>query len=155
MKKVSFMNRIFSNNCMDAAIYKYMKIYLKCSRYKKNSFVYRILKIRLNRIGFKLGFEIEPGILDDSTIIYHQNIVVNSYAVIGKNVKFHGNNCIGNNGKDLGAPKIGNNVDIGFGAVIIGDVLIADDCIIGANTIVTKSFLEPGTVIVGNPGRSI
>ena len=53
------------------------------------------------------------------------------------------------------APIIGKNVDIGFGAVIIGDVKIADNCVIGANAVVTKSFLEQGTVICGVPAREI
>ena len=46
---------------------------------------------------------------------------------------------------------------LGFGAnaVIIGDVIIADNCVIGAGAVVTKSFTEPGSVIVGVPGRKI
>lgn len=87
--------------------------------------------------------------------IYHSNVVINTNSVIGNNVKFHGNNCIGNNGIDDKAPIIGNNVDIGFGACIIGDVEIADNIIIGANSIVTKSFKDSNVVIAGNPAKVI
>ena len=38
---------------------------------------------------------------------------------------------------------------------VIGDVKIADNCIIGAGAVVTKSFLQPGTVIAGVPARVI
>ena len=74
---------------------------------------------------------------------------------MGDNVKLHGSNCIGNNGFIDKAPKIGNNVDIGFGAILIGDIEIADDIIIGANALVNKSFLEKGVTIAGVPAKII
>ena len=88
-------------------------------------------------------------------LIYHKNVVVNPNAKIGEDVKFHGNNCIGNKVIDSKAPIIGNFVDIGFGATIIGDVYIADNIIIGANSVVTKSFYEKNIIIAGNPARKI
>lgn len=86
--------------------------------------------------------------------IYHSGIIVNKSAIIGDNVKMHGLNCIGNNG-DSGSPIIGNNVDIGVGAVIIGNIEIADNIIIGANAVVNKSFKEEGITIAGVPARKI
>lgn len=47
------------------------------------------------------------------------------------------------------------NVEIGYGAVLLGDIRIADDIIIGANSVVTKSFEEPGIVIAGVPAVKI
>ena len=38
------------------------------------------------------------------------------------------------------APIIGDNVDIGVGATIIGNITIADNIKIGAGAVVTKSF---------------
>lgn len=88
--------------------------------------------------------------------VWHENIIVNQFAQIGDNVEFHGNNCVGNNGKDLEkCPRIGNNVDIGYGATIIGDVTIADNIVIGANSLVNKSFEEEGIIIAGIPARKI
>ena len=46
-------------------------------------------------------------------------------------------------------------MDVGVGAIIIGKVQIADDCVIGAGAVVTKSFLKPGTVIAGVPAKEI
>lgn len=74
--------------------------------------------------------------------IFHKGIIINHDAIIGDGVRFHGHNCIGNNGKDNKAPIIGKNVDIGVGSVIIGNVEIADNITIGANSVVTKSFYE-------------
>lgn len=87
--------------------------------------------------------------------IYHSGVIINKNATIGDNVQLHGLNCIGSKGENKKAPKIGNNVDIGIGAVIIGDIKIADDITIGANATVTKSFLEKGITIAGTPARKI
>ena len=50
--------------------------------------------------------------------------------------------------------RIGNNCWIGEGAVILKGVKISDGCVVGANTVVTKSFLSP-VVIAGVPGKVI
>ncbi len=50
------------------------------------------------------------------------------------------------------SPRIGNNVDIGVNAIIIGDIEIGDNAIIGAGAVVTKS-VPPNCVVVGNPAR--
>ena len=50
---------------------------------------------------------------------------------------------------------VGNNVWIGSNAVILPAVSIADDCIVGAGAIVTKSFNERGSIVVGNPAAVI
>ncbi len=53
-----------------------------------------------------------------------------------------------------GVPRIGNNVYIGCGAKILGDIIIGDNCIIGANAVVIKDV--PAKVCVGGiPARTI
>ncbi len=47
---------------------------------------------------------------------------------------------------------IGNDVWIGANATILSGVSIGDGCIVGSNTVVSKS-VEPYSIIVGNPGR--
>lgn len=51
-------------------------------------------------------------------------------------------------------PTIGNRVDIGTGAVLIGSIDIGDDVIIGANAVVVRS-LPAGVVAGGVPARVI
>ncbi|MDX6766281.1 MAG: acyltransferase [Candidatus Methylacidiphilales bacterium] len=48
--------------------------------------------------------------------------------------------------------RIGDDVWIGFGAIITGGVTIGDGCIIGAGTVVTHD-LPTGAIAVGNPAR--
>lgn len=42
---------------------------------------------------------------------------------------------------------------MGFGSVVIGNVRIANNVTVGANAVITKSFEEDGSVIVGVPGK--
>ena len=51
-------------------------------------------------------------------------------------------------------PKIGDNVIIYAGAVIVGDVEIGANCIIGANSVVTKSIPD-NSIAVGAPAKII
>lgn len=58
-------------------------------------------------------------------------------------------------GLELGRPvKIGRNVWIGGGAIILPGVTIGDDAVIGAGSVVTRD-VEPGATVVGNPARRI
>lgn len=146
----------------DLYIYKYVKLLRKTEYYYNlNKCVYRNIlytyyKRNLNKLGTKLGIEMWENTFDIGLQIFHTSgIVVNGNSKIGKDCKLHGNNCIGNNGKNEKAPIIGNNVEIGVGAKIIGDVFIADDIIIGAGAIVNKSFYEKGITIAGIPARKI
>ena len=110
---------------------------------------------RKNALGAKLGIEISPNCFGKGLSIYHSGIVVNSAVRAGENCKLHGGNCIGNNGKNEAVPCIGNNVDIGYGAMLIGGICIADDVKIGANAVVNRSVLESGSIVVGVPARRV
>lgn len=50
---------------------------------------------------------------------------------------------------------IGNNCFIGQNSLILPGVTIGDNIIIGAGSVVTKSFLENGIIIAGNPAKKI
>jgi len=49
--------------------------------------------------------------------------------------------------------KIGDNVWLGANVIILPGVSIADNCVVGAGSVVTKSILEPSSIVVGNPAR--
>lgn len=109
-----------------------------------------------NQIGNKLGFKIPRNTFGPGLTIYHHGeIIVNENAVVGANAKLHGGNCIGNNGKNDKSPIIGDNLDLGIGAKVIGNVVLGNRICAGANAVVTKSFLEDGSVLVGLPARRI
>lgn len=110
---------------------------------------------RKNILGEKLGIEIGPNCFGKGLQIHHGGIVVNTSVRAGDNCVLHGGNCIGNNGFTNDVPQLGDNIDIGYGAILIGNIRIADDCVIGANALVNRSFEEVGSKIVGVPARKI
>lgn len=139
----------------DYIFYKAVNINRKYRKYKeeKNIIMMLFYGIKANRMAVKYNLELY-GKFGDNLRIWHSNIVINGNAKIGDNVQLHGNNCIGEK-KDGKAPIIGNNVEIGYGANIIGDIKIANNIIIGANSLVNKSFEEEGVVIAGCPAQII
>lgn len=128
-------------------------------RYKHENIIHKIcylyyISLR-NRLGEKLGFEISTENIGKGLLIYHFNIVINSEAIIGENCHLHGNNCIGNNGINNQCPILGDNVSLGVGAKVIGDVFIASNIKIAAGAVVVHSFKEEGIVIGGIPAKKI
>ena len=124
----------------------------------KRIFISQIIKVldrKKNKLGLKAGIDIPVGKADSGIRIAHPNVILNGE--VGSGCIFHGNNVLGNKktGDRNAVPKLGKHVDVGVGAIIIGKVEIADDCVIGAGAVVTKSFLKPESVIVGNPAREI
>lgn len=49
---------------------------------------------------------------------------------------------------------IGNNVFVGFGAIVLPGVVIGDNCVVGAGSVVTRD-VAPGTVVAGNPAVAV
>ena len=118
--------------------------------------LYGIYRRKKNKMGLSLGIEMWDNSFEEGIIIYHPgNVVVNGNARIGKNCKLHGDNCIGNNGLDENAPVIGDNVDIGVGAKIIGGITIANNVKIGAGAVVIHSCLQEGATLAGIPARIV
>ena len=64
-------------------------------------------------------------------------VVIHENAVIGENARIQANVVIGGKGQS-GVPTIGNNVQIGPNAVIVGGVEIGDNAIVGAGAVVLK-----------------
>lgn len=81
------------------------------------------------------------------------NIIINPKTKIGANCRIHvGVNIGEHHGK---APHIGDNVYIGPGAILFGDIQLANNVTIGANATVNKSFLQENIAIAGTPARVI
>lgn len=121
--------------------------------YVRKAFVYRQY-LHLSRI---LGFTIPINVFGPGLSIAHPGtIVINKATRIGANCRIHVCVNIGTAaGTTHDAPRIGDNVYIGPGAKIYGKITIADGCAIGANAVVNKSFVEPGTTIAGVPARKV
>ena len=131
-------------------------LYYKISHYfykKKHFFIARYISEKSKR---KTGIEIHPGAtIGKNLFIDHgTGVVIGETAIIGDNVTmFHGV-TLGGTGKQKGKrhPTIGNNVLIGCGAKILGNITIGNNAKIGANAVVLKDVPDNATV-VGIPGK--
>ena len=103
------------------------------------------------------GVEIHPGAkIGRRTFIDHgMGVVIGETAVVGDDVVlFHGTTLGGTTmtpGKRH--PTVGNNVTIGSGAKVLGNIKIGDGSSVGANAVVVKD-VPPGNIAVGIPARN-
>ncbi|HDL09969.1 MAG TPA: serine O-acetyltransferase, partial [Candidatus Omnitrophica bacterium] len=104
------------------------------------------------------GIEIHPGArIDRGLFIDHgMGVVIGETTIIGKNVTLYQGVTLGGTGKERGKrhPTIGNNVVIGAGAKVLGNITIGNNVQIGANAVVIKDVPDNSTV-VGIPGRIV
>jgi len=127
------------------------------------------LSHRLHRAGFTLlarmlsqlnrtltGIEIHPGAqIGRRCFIDHgMGIVIGETTEIGDDVLMYQGVTLGGTGKEKGKrhPTIGNNVVIGTGAKILGNITIGNHSKIGAGSVVIRPVPDYSTV-VGVPGR--
>jgi serine O-acetyltransferase len=105
---------------------------------------------------FMTGIEIHPGAtIGKGLFIDHgMGVVIGETAIIGDNVLLYQGVTLGGTGLEKGKrhPTIGNNVVIGGGAKILGNITIGDNSYIGANAVVIKD-VPANSTIVGVPGR--
>lgn len=104
----------------------------------------------LTGINLPPSVKIGPGlrIWHFGCIVLHPNVK------IGYNCDIRHGVTIGNRQKYDDVPKIGNNVNIGAGAMLLGDINIGDNVTIGANSVVISDVPSNHTA-VGNPAKII
>jgi serine O-acetyltransferase len=104
---------------------------------------------------FLTGIEIHPAAkIGPGFFIDHgMGVVIGETTEIGENVTLYQGVTLGGTGKETGKrhPTIGNNVVIGAGAKILGNIRIGNNVKIGANSVVIKDVPDDSTV-VGVPG---
>ena len=109
---------------------------------------------RKNTIGNRLGFKIPRNCFGPGLTVYHHGqVIVNEGARIGADCQLHGGNCIGNNGRTQSVPVIGDGLDLGIGACVLGDVKLGNDIKVGANAVVVRSAQGDGLTLVGIPAH--
>jgi len=92
-------------------------------------------------IGRRFKIEHFGGIIISGDTVFGDDIVIRNGVTVG--LKHTGRR---------GAPIIGDRVDIGAGAKILGTIVIGDDVAIGANSVVIKD-VPSNSVAVGIPAR--
>ncbi len=128
------------NRCLQYAIKRNSKIIKRCVYWLCKHYFY---------------CDIHPTANISSGVQFGHNglgIVINEDVVIGENTVIFHNVTIGRT--DKGVPRIGRSVFIGAGAIIIGNIDIGDNAVIGAGAVVTKSVPE-NAIVAGNPATVI
>jgi len=107
---------------------------------------------------FATGIEIHPGAtLGPRLFIDHgMGVVIGETAEIGNDVTLYHGVTLGGVNLEKGKrhPTIGNNVVIGAGAKVLGNILIGDGSRIGANAVVVRPA-PANSVVVGVPGQIV
>lgn len=105
---------------------------------------------------FFTGIEIHPGAqIGEGLFIDHgMGVVIGETAILGTDVTLFQGVTLGGTGKETGKrhPTLGNNVVVGTGAKILGNITIGENSYIGANAVVLKD-VPPNSTVVGVPGR--
>lgn len=104
------------------------------------------------------GIEIHPKAqIGNRFFIDHgEGVVIGETTIIGDDVLIYQQVTLGGTGNEHGKrhPTIGNNVIIGAGAKILGNITIGDNTRVGAGSVVVDNVPEHCTV-VGVPGRIV
>lgn len=118
--------------------------------------IYLYLKLKFRKLSLKLSFTIPENVFGPGlAIVHYGTIVVNANAKVGANCRIHVCTNIGASGGNTKAPQIGDNVYLAPGAKIYGDIRIPSNTAIGANSVVSKTFLEENTFVAGIPAKVI
>lgn len=141
-------------------IWKYEILLRKCEYYnncKPASPMKYFYKYKRFKLALKCNFSIPINTCGKGLCISHIGpIVISELSNLGDNCKIHIDVNIGADARDgTQAPQIGNSVYIAPGVKIFGGIEIADKIAIGANSVVNKSFTEPGISIAGAPAKKI
>jgi serine O-acetyltransferase len=104
------------------------------------------------------GIEIHPGAeLGQRLFIDHGiGTVIGETAIVGNDVTLYQGVTLGGTGKEKGKrhPTLGNNISIGSGAKLLGNITIGDNCRVGAGSVVLRN-VPANSTIVGVPGHIV
>lgn len=99
--------------------------------------------------GIELPCEVEIG--RNFVIDHFGGIIISGYARFGDNCRIRNGVCIGlSRVSDPCAAVIGNNVDIGSGAKLLGRITVGNNVLIGANSVVTRD-VPANSIAIGVP----
>jgi serine O-acetyltransferase len=109
-------------------------------------------------VRFLTGIEIHPAAqIGHRFFIDHgMGVVIGETAIVGDDCTLYQGVTLGGTGKEHGKrhPTLGNNVFIGAGARILGNITIGENCRVGAGSVVLNN-VPPNSTVVGVPGHVV
>ena len=146
-------------NIGENAILRRHQILLRKTEYYINSghrVLAKIYKLRLLQFQIKYGMHIPPNTFGRGLHVMHVGeIDVNTNARAGENCAIHVHTSLAAGGFNDFTPKLGDGVLLFMGAIVCGDTYLADNVVVGANSVVTKSVYEENVTVSGNPAQIV
>ncbi|MBQ3106199.1 MAG: serine acetyltransferase, partial [Eggerthellaceae bacterium] len=107
---------------------------------------------------FMTGVEIHPGArIGRRFFIDHaMGVIIGETTVIGDDCTLYQGVTLGGTGKETGKrhPTLGNNVLVGVGAAVLGNITVGDNSKVGGGAVVVKD-VPPNSTVVGIPGHIV
>lgn len=138
--------------------FRYMYFLRYANQYKSTFFIGLMFRFILRRMSRKFGYQIpfSTKIGGGFYIGHFGTIVINHKVEIGRNCNIAHSVTIGmaNRGKLKGVPIIGDQVWIGTGVVIVGNINIGSNVLIAPNSYVNID-VPSNSIVMGNPAKII
>ena len=107
---------------------------------------------------FMTGVEIHPAAqIGRRFFIDHaMGVIIGETTVIGDDCTLYQGVTLGGTGKETGKrhPTLGNNVLVGVGASVLGNITLGDNAKVGGGAVVVKD-VPPNSTVVGIPGHVV
>ena len=107
---------------------------------------------------FMTGVEIHPGAqIGRRFFIDHaMGVIIGETTIIGDDCTLYQGVTLGGTGNETGKrhPTLGNNVIVGVGAAVLGNITVGDNSKIGGGAVAVKD-VPPNCTVVGIPGRIV
>ena len=150
LQKVSIYNWLRIDQLRFQLRLRKLEYLTNCRRWRLLSRIF--LEVLNHRLAVKLGFTIPKNVFGPGLCLVHRGtVVVNPAVRVGANCRIHPSTSIGDYN---GTPVLGDNVYVGPGAKLYGNITIGNNVAIGANAVVNSSFPDNCTV-GGIPARKL
>lgn len=136
-------------------ILRHLEYYTNNRTYFINRLLYLYYKIKLERYQIKTQIFIHPNVFDKGLNIEHPGFIwADNSSVIGRNCTILPRVLLGKKMPNVSVPSIfiGDNCYIGTGSTILGPVKIGNNVIIAAGSIVINDIPD-NCMVAGNPAK--
>lgn len=118
----------------------------------------RLARVSSQFTRFMTGVEIHPGAqIGRRFFIDHaMGVIIGETTVIGDDCTIYQCVTLGGTGNEVGKrhPTLGNNVIVGVGAAVLGNITVGDNSKVGGGAVVVKD-VPPNCTVVGIPGHIV
>ncbi len=138
---------------LEVLVYPFFKVYIyyKIAHFLYLHKFYFLARLLSEKAKKRTGIEIHPGaeIGKNFFIDHGMGVVIGETTIIGDNVMLYHGVTLGGTGKEKEKrhPTIKNNVTIGAGSIILGNITIGENAVIGAGSIVLKDVADSQVVV--------